>query len=457
MRSTRIALLLTLGVGGTVAITGADARAMAHAREHVPAHASTVAPDTIRGIVFDSLMFEPIARATVVSEPIGAQAMTDEQGRFTLISGQPITRVAVFHDMLDRTGIGSLSAEIGPTTNRAHLVLSTPSLATIWPRLCPGVPVVAGNSGIVFGTARKSGGSTRVAGARVRVSWNVTPTRDSATNRSLEGKTDATGTYYVCGVPTVSDVYVIGYSPELASGALALPADSTPLRRQDLTLAATGETGTVRGVVRDSRRAPVANAIIDVDGFDASVKTDASGRFQLSGVPAGSRTMLVRAVGFSPMMMPVEISEPAGDLVNVNLERTVFLPGVKVTERTSVPKLLAEFEERKRLGFGVFLDSVAVKQKPTTKSLFEGIQGVRVQGQTVSDLTIFMSATTGYCTPTIFLDGFKADTKVLMAMNKESFVAVEVYLRSTQAPAKYIAMGSTCGVVLVWTKSAFAQ
>jgi hypothetical protein len=187
------------------------------------------------------------------------------------------------------------------------------------------------------------------------------------------------------------------------------------------------------------------------------VKTDASGRFQLSGVPAGSRTMLVRAVGFSPMMMPVEISEPAGDLVNVNLERTVFLPGVKVTERTSVPKLLAEFEERKRLGFGVFLDSVAVKQKPTTKSLFEGIQGVRVQGQTVSDLTIFMSATTGYCTPTIFLDGFKADTKVLMAMNKESFVAVEVYLRSTQAPAKYIAMGSTCGVVLVWTKSAFAQ
>ncbi len=418
---------------------------------------SRISADTIRGVAFDSLMFEPIVRATVVGEPGGISTTTDERGRFTLISKQPIVQVAVFHDMLDRTGIGSLSANIGPNTNRAQLVLSTPSLGTIWPRLCPGTTLKASNAGIVFGTARKAGGSVRVAGARVRVTWSTASVRDTVANQSLEAKTDSTGTYYVCGVPTVSDVYVIGYSPELSSGALALPADSTPLRRQDLTLAAPGQTGTVRGIVRDSRRAPLANAIIDIDGFDGSAKTDAKGNFQLTGVPAGSRTLLARAVGFSPTMMPIEVAEPAGDVVTVNLERTIFLPGVKVTERTALPRLLGEFEERRRLGFGVFIDSVTIKQKPGVRSMFEGIQGVRVQGQTVSDLDIFMSATTGFCTPTIFVDGFKGDTKLLMAMSKESFAGIEVYLRATLAPPKYAVIGSTCGVVLVWTKGAFRQ
>ena len=418
---------------------------------------STVAADTIRGVVFDSLMSEPLARATVSAEPGGISTTTDELGRFTLISAQSITQIAVFHDMLDRTGIGSLSVNIGPTTNRAMLRIATPSLGTIWPRLCPTTTLTAANAGIVFGTARKAGTSARVAGARVRVTWNTVSSRDTLANQSLEAKTDSTGTYYVCGVPTVSDVYVIGYSPELSSGALALPADSTPLRRQDLTLAQTGQLGSVRGVVRDSRRAPLANAIIDVDGFDGSAKTDAQGRFQLSGVPAGSRTLLVRAVGFSPMMMPVEVTEPVGDPINVSLERTVFLPGVKVTERTTLPKNLAEFAERRRLGFGMFVDSVTIKQKPTVRSMFEGIQGVRVQGKTVSDLDIFMSATTGFCTPAIFVDGFRGDTKLLMALSKESFAGIEVYTRATLAPPKYAALGSTCGVVLVWTKSAFRQ
>jgi hypothetical protein len=423
----------------------------------VTAMVPTVTADTIHGVVFDSLLFGPLSRATVVAEPGGVSTMTDDLGRFTLVSPQPITQVAVFHDLLDRTGIGSLSEKIGPTTNRAMLQLSTPSLGTIWPRLCPGTALKASNAGIVFGTARKAGTSARVAGARVRVTWSSTSVRDTAANQSLEAKTDSTGTYYVCGVPTVSDVYVIGYSPELSSGALALPADSTPLRRQDLTLAQNGQTGSVRGVVRDARRAPLMNAIIDIDGFDGSAKTDAQGRFHLTGVPAGSRTLLARAVGFSPMMMPIEVTEPAGDPVNVSLERTIFLPGVKVTERTTLPKNLADFEERRRLGFGIFVDSVTIKQKPGVRSLFEGIQGVRVQGRTVSDLDIFMSATTGFCTPTIFVDGFKGDTQLLMAMSKESFAGIEVYTHATLAPPKYTVIGSTCGVVLVWTKNAFRQ
>ena len=86
--------------------------------------------DTIRGIVFDSLLHQPIPDATVQSDAGAVTTMTDREGRFTLISPQPIHHVTVFHDFLDRTGLGSLAADVTEKTSHSMMVLSTPSLAT---------------------------------------------------------------------------------------------------------------------------------------------------------------------------------------------------------------------------------------------------------------------------------------------------------------------------------------
>jgi hypothetical protein len=70
---------------------------------------------------------------------------------------------------------------------------------------------------------------------------------------------------------------------------------------------------------------------------------------------------------------------------------------------------------------------------------------------------IYLNATNGVCLANIYLDGFKSDTRVLSDLQKDQVAAVEIYLRASTAPAKYLPIGSTCGVILVWTKSSFKR
>jgi len=417
-----------------------------------------IVADTIRGVVFDSLMRRPMAGATVLAYPNGEAAITDDQGQFKIQTHARVQRLAVFDGLLDRTGIGSLSRLLDTTaTERAVITIATPSLATIWARLCPDKVSARGRDGIVLGAARTADGSTRVAGVHVRASWEPDALSQIGQGaRVVDVRTDSIGSFYVCGVPPVADVFIVGYSAELSSGSVGLPGDSVPLRRQDLILGAPGHAGPVRGIVQDSRRAPVAGATIDVDGFETSLTTDGAGRFASTRMPTGTRSMLVRAVGFSPVLLAIDVLERSGDEVRVELERNVFLPGVKVTERTKAPVLRQEFEERRRMGVGQFVEAMEIKSLYNVRSIFQGRPGVTVQGNP-SEFTLWVTATAGYCQPAVFLDGFRSDTQVLSAMSKDRIAAVEIYLRSVEIPARFAVVQRSCGAVLVWTTDTFSR
>ena len=94
----------------------------------------------------------PMAGATVLAYPGGEAAITDDQGQFKIQSHARVQRLAVFDGLLDRTGMGSLSRVLDTTaTERAVITIATPSLATIWARLCPDKVPVRGRDGIVLG------------------------------------------------------------------------------------------------------------------------------------------------------------------------------------------------------------------------------------------------------------------------------------------------------------------
>ena len=84
--------------------------------------------DTVRGVVFDSLSQRPLAGASVMAEPGGQSAMTDDRGQFVLVAPEKITRVTAFHLALDKTGIGSISA--APTSGATRLMLTTDRKST---------------------------------------------------------------------------------------------------------------------------------------------------------------------------------------------------------------------------------------------------------------------------------------------------------------------------------------
>jgi hypothetical protein len=424
--------------------------------------APVTAPDTIRGIVFDSLLHQPIPEATVQADAGSASTLTDKEGRFTLIAPETIRRVTVFHDFLDRSGLGSLIADVTDKTSHSMMVLSTPSLATIWARLCPGKALEKGRSGIVFGSVRAADGRTRLAGALVRVSWDFNaPTAKGQIGpavRTSDAKTDSTGSYYACGAPPTINVYVLGYSSTLRSGAVTILGDTLPLRRADLVLGEFGKTATIRGIVRDPHKAPLIGATIDVDGMDVSTKTDANGRFTIANVPTGSRTLGARALPFAPMLQPIAVLEKQNDEIQVDMLATA-LPGISVTGRQNISQLHLEIDQRRREGFGTIKDSTEIVRHTSIRSIFQGIPSLVITGKDATAFGLFtpgQSLSTnnpaGGCPANIYIDGKPSDTDVLISLSKEQIAAIEVYIRQEFAPAKYLLLQNNCGVVLVWTK-----
>jgi len=449
LRAAILALLVALPAATGVA-AGSVARASSSHRGE-----GALAPDTVHGVVFDSLLLRPLAGATVIANPGGISTTTDDQGRFTIGGPQRLRQLAVFHDLLDRTGIGSLSAAVDSSARDA-LVVATPSIGTLWSRLCPGSSRVRGREGIVFGVARTADGTTRVAGARIRASWESdTLSVAGQASRTVEARTDSIGNFYACGVPSVENLHVIGYSQQFSSGYVWLAGDSVPLLRQDLFLGAAGTTGAVRGLVIDQSRAPLAGATVDVEGLDGSSTTNAAGRFQIANAPTGSRMMLVRAVGHTPAMVPVNVLDRDGEEIRALLERTVVLPAVKVKDAGRSPMRRVEYEERRKSGFGYFLDSAQFKSRFDTRAIFLGAPGVTIDARSLTrQWQMYFPSAAGFCPANIWLDGNRADTSVLEATPKETIAAVEIYSRAMIAPQQYVPSGSSCGVVLVWTKAA---
>ncbi len=457
----RLAARLSCGLVALAVFAGAAA----------PARASTARAfavrDTIRGIVFDSLLHQPIPDATVQSDAGGVATTTDKEGRFTLIAAETIHHVTVFHDFLDRSGLGSLQAEVTEKTSHSMMVMSTPSLATIWARVCGAMPLDRGRGGIVFGSVRAADGKTRLAGAQVRVSWDfeartvqgVKPVRTSDT------KTDGTGSYYACGTPPYSNVYVTGYSNTLRSGAITVPGDTLPLRRVDIVLGEDGKTATIHGVVRDPRKAPLSGATVDVDGVADAVRTDANGKFTVPNVPTGSRTIGIRSLSYAPLLQPITVLEGQNEDIQVDMLAT-SLSAVNINARQNLSLEAIDFEQRRREGFGTFIDSTTIQRNTSMRSNFQGIPSLVITGVDSKSFSLFTPVQSiqangnnpaGGCPANIYIDGKPSDTDVLITLAKEQIAAIEVYIRQEFAPAKYLLLGNNCGVVLVWTKMQFSQ
>lgn len=430
-----------------------------------PARALTNPPalDTIRGIVFDSLLHQPIPDATVQADAGNVSTMTDREGRFTIIAPQTIHHLTVFHDFLDRSGLGSLQAEVTTKSSHSMLVMSTPSIATIWSRLCPGKTLEKSRGGIVFGSVRAADAKTRLAGAQVRVSWDALGSGPTgAANRTSDTKTDSTGSYYACGAPPNLNVYVLGYSSTLRSGAITVPGDTVPLRRVDLVLGEFGKSATIRGVVRDARKAPLVGASIDVDGIAAQSKTDANGRFTVTNVPTGSRTIAIRSLGYAPLFQPIAVLENNNEEIQVDMLAT-SLRSVNINAKNG-SLLQLDFEQRRREGFGVFKDSIEIVRHTNIRAVFQGIPSLVTTGKDTQSFYLYtpgQSLSTnnpaGGCPANVYIDGKPSDTIVLGSLSKEQIAAIEVYIRQEMAPAKYVMLTNNCGVVLVWTKLEFRK
>jgi iron complex outermembrane recepter protein len=90
-------------------------------------------------------------------------------------------------------------------------------------------------------------------------------------------------------------------------------------------------TGTVSGVTRTVEGASVPGVEVVVDSTGRSTRSASDGEFQISGVPAGTHTIIARDIGFAPLSKQITVTAGRNTRLEVALSRTtVSLGAIKV-------------------------------------------------------------------------------------------------------------------------------
>jgi hypothetical protein len=249
-----------------------------------------------------------------------------------------------------------------------------------------------------------------------------------------------------------------------------------PGARQDSVRRPAPGVGTIDGFVGDSLLNPLQAAEVKILSTNVKVVTGPNGRFRISQVPAGSYVLVVRRAGYRPTSTVAQVTASDTLRPSYTLERAATTLGAATitAERTS-PRL-AEFEARRKLGFGEFMTEKEINQRNSvfTTDLLRKFVSINVSPSNTQTSggapeyfalsrreggTILGAAGggNGYCAMQVYVD----DVRMPMPFNLDMLPAprwlsgIEVYAGSATLPPKYNTMDSGCGVVLVWTKDGY--
>jgi len=221
-------------------------------------------------------------------------------------------------------------------------------------------------------------------------------------------------------------------------------------------LAQSGSSGLIGRIFDEKTNQVVTEVLIFVDSTRHDVSVSSQGRFVLSRLPAGPHRVEIRAVGYRPHVLELNLLE--GQV----LERqfAMFFTGDKLPElavEARNSKLLprfADFERRRQNGMGIYITRDEIKSRGYMRmgDALRTVSGVRVNCGDV-DCIIHMTRSTAGCFPTYYVDGrlarsFAASTPM------NDVQGIEVYRGAAEMPGEFAGDGAMCGVIVIWTRAA---
>jgi TonB-linked SusC/RagA family outer membrane protein len=134
--------------------------------------------------------------------------------------------------------------------------------------------------------------------------------------------------------------------------------------------AAAGPVGTVSGqVVNVDTKVPLQNAMVLITGTKLGASTNADGRFVIRNVPAGSHTVRVQLLGFSPVEQAVTVA--AGQTATVD----IALKEVPYTVAPVVVTALGIERKERSLGYAVQSISTPTLEKIPETTMMQALAG----------------------------------------------------------------------------------
>ena len=446
---------------------------------------------TITGMTFDSLSRKPLAHALVQLVSKGADgavlsASSDSDGAFR-IPGVPRGQYSLgfMHLELDSLGFALPPRAVTVANDSLQfIVLTVPAASSIRARLCPSRPPMD-STGVMLGFVRDANSGAPIAGAAVVVMW-IELAGDSAgrlrvQRRQVPVRSDSTGWYALCGIPSAAPVTVraewqtnvTGYvevtvAPRgLAHRDFFVPTGTAAVAAADSTAGSAADpvrSGTARlsGVVRSETGQPLAGVKLRVWGTNATATTASDGSFTLARLPAGSETLEARYVSYAPTHMSVDLASDETRTVAMTLSdhTNVLEPITVYGKQSAFARDLTGFYQRRREGWGRFMTRAQIEQRTAIQftDLVNAMPGIRVVPTGGTGYSI-VSSTNQACRPDIYLDG----TRMHDPDNVNDFImpnnvyGIEVYGTTMETPPEFRQGHGGCGSVVVWTNPALGE
>lgn len=440
---------------------------------------------TVSGTVFDSVAGRPIRGATVrfvgVDDPTQIRtAFSDSSGRYAIGAIPPGRYLAGFaHPLLDSLGYDPVPSGVLLAGSTVHH-FATPSAPSMIEAVCD---AGARQGGLLIGFVRDAMAGEVLRGAGVVVTWSEidsTGPFPSVVQRVSNIPATETGWFAACGLPAERPVLARGVTNADSTGLVRMTLEPggvriarflVPARSTVSGGAARASAAQLRAAVRDSAGRPVPNAKATLWGTETEASTSAAGVLTLGGLPAGTQTLEVSAIGYEPVALPVELR--AGSTVAVEVlmpSRATVLSGVRVTGTAGNPRL-AGFNERMRdvergINFGFFITEEEIKRRNPSlfSNLLEGRAGVEVRRTSPDPRSVEIAGPIRHgalkCKMAVYLDnvriigglGTGGEDSINMMVDPTRVAAVEVYPYPVGVPPRYQSLNGLCGVVLIWTK-----
>jgi len=211
---------------------------------------------------------------------------------------------------------------------------------------------------------------------------------------------------------------------------------------------------------------PVEGAeVIDMLG-KVTARTTATGTVTLAYLPEGETLVRIRKVGFAVTTMLVSIAPDDTVPLTVLLEPAAqILPAVFTTDSSVTTRIspgLREFEMRRAQGNGVFVTEAELRKNDTKTmtSIARTMSGVKVLCSRSGSSCVATSGRqsgrlalgSGGCPVDVYMDGIVSTENNLERLRVDQFAAVEFYAGGARTPVQYNKTGSSCGVLLLWTR-----
>ena len=230
--------------------------------------------------------------------------------------------------------------------------------------------------------------------------------------------------------------------------------------------AAAQRLAVLRGqVVSDSGDRPIAGAEVAIPAHSVSVVADSAGMFRLAGIPPGRTIVWARRFGFAPVSAVLNFT--AGDTLErdfVLARVSTSLPGVRVSAPSPVPTKFAEFERRRKAGFGHFMTREQLANMETYRmaEILELIPGTSIQRPNTGAAAYVAGPRSSMgagrvCYAAIVIDGIivydgKGPVFDINMVAPSQVAGIEYYGGPATVPAEYRSARAGCGMVVIWTR-----